>query len=78
MAYELLRAFRGDSCGLPDRVTSQVRQGVTMEMIEPSTFVKDGLTGLALCDRLIGSVNPGRLSTPSRVISPDRKGWRRV
>jgi hypothetical protein len=78
MAYELLRASRGHSCSLPDRVSSQVRQGVSMEMLDPASFVKDGLTGLSLCDRLIGSVNPARLSTPSRVISPDVKGWRKA
>lgn len=71
VATEVLKAIAGEPCKLPSRVVSITRAGVTMQLGDPATFVKEGLLGLTLADQLILSANPGRLAARSRVYSPD-------
>jgi hypothetical protein len=77
LAWELLKACDGEECALPSRVSSLSRQGVSMNLIDSLDFLDEGWTGLPLCDRFIRSTNPNRLAQGSRVLSPDRRPWRR-
>lgn len=69
LACEFAKGCAGKKCGLPAGVTSIVRQGVSMTL--DATLWPGGLTGLREVDVYVQSVNPNRLSTPSRVWSPD-------
>lgn len=71
MAVELLSGMCGGECKLPSRLSSLTRQGVSIEFLPPGDFIEAGLTGLPLCDAFIRTVNPGRLTRPSRVHSLD-------
>lgn len=63
----------GCGCGMSrlDNVTRVQRQGVTMEMLDPSTLRQDGLTGISIVDEWLSAVNPYRLTAKPRVLSPD-------
>lgn len=61
-------------CALPKRVTSIVRQGVTMAVVDPLTLFKDGLTGLADVDLWVAAVNRGAATRPATVWSPNGHG----
>ncbi|WP_284576852.1 hypothetical protein [Streptomyces sp. 2P-4] len=58
-------------CKVNRRVTRLSRQGVDMEMPDPTMLYSEGLTGLPLVDMWLMAVNPYRLASPSRVYSPD-------
>ncbi|WP_331756226.1 hypothetical protein OHA04_45760 (plasmid) [Streptomyces sp. NBC_01590] len=61
------------TCRLPGNVTRAVRQGVTVEMVDPTLIFQEGRTGLPLVDLWLSATNPYRLASPSRVYSPDHK-----
>ncbi|MFE0545210.1 hypothetical protein [Streptomyces sp. NPDC058891] len=65
----------GGNCGCRANrnITSLTRQGVSMEMPDPTLFYSDGRTGLPEVDLWLFTVNPYRLTSPSRVYSPDFK-----
>ena len=65
---ELARACSGKKCQLPERVTTVVRQGFTMSMLDPMDFLEKGKTGLYEVDLFLGTANPGGLRRRSRVI----------
>jgi len=50
-----------DDCQLPQRVKNVVREGVTMDFMDPLTFLDDGKTGVYETDLWLQSVNPDRL-----------------
>lgn len=58
-------------CQLPSTARRVVRQGVTVELADPTAILADGRTGLTLVDAWLAAVNPHRLAAPSRVYSPD-------
>jgi len=58
-------------CKLPDRVTSVSREGVTMTVIDPQTFLSQGRTGLYLVDLWLGAVNPQSRPQAASIWSPD-------
>lgn len=60
-------AAEGD-CRLPAKVTSYVRQGVTVNMQTLTSFLQTGETGIWEVDLFLGSVNPGRLRAPAEVL----------
>lgn len=75
LACHLLRGCGGSgSCGCKANrnVTRLQRQGVEIEM-DPTLIYAEGRTGLPMTDLWLTAVNPGRLSSPSRVYSPDFK-----
>ncbi|MGX1514040.1 hypothetical protein [Streptomyces collinus] len=75
LACHLLRGCGGSgSCGCKANrnVTRLQRQGVEIEM-DPTLIYAEGRTGLPMTDLWLAAVNPGRLSSPSRVYSPDFK-----
>lgn len=53
------------------QAVSVTRQGVTVQLSDPTTFIGQGLLGLPLADQLILTANPGHLRTRSAVYSPD-------
>ena len=71
LAVELAKAACGDkSCGLPQRVQSITRQGVTIAVLDAFDDIDTGHTGIWLIDSWVASVvrRPRRM----RVYSPDR------
>ncbi|WP_327594707.1 hypothetical protein [Streptomyces chartreusis] len=70
----------GGSCGCRanKNITRLQRQGVEMEMPDPTVFYSSGWTGVPEADLWLMAVNPGRLSRPSRVYSPDYARPRRT
>lgn len=72
LACELAKAACGDkSCGLPQRVQSITRQGVTVAVLDAFDDIDTGHTGIWLIDSWVASVTkrPRRW----RVLSPDRR-----
>jgi len=76
LACEFAKACTGSGeCQLPGQLASLSRQGVDVELVDPTTFLENGLTGVANVDLWIRSVNPSRLAERSRVYSGDvRRG----
>jgi hypothetical protein len=68
---ELLKACSGKPCQLPTGVTSMVRQGVAISVIDPMEYVKEGRTGVYEFDLWRALVNPNRQASRSTVWSPD-------
>lgn len=74
LACQLSLAFKpsqGGNCQLPQRITQLSRGGETMVILDPQTFLKDGLTGLTIADRFLRSVNPYGIPRRATVLSPD-------
>jgi hypothetical protein len=78
LALEFGRALAGDAkCRLPKRTTNVTRQGVSMTLIDPQTFLKDGKTGLTDVDLWLASVNPKASPERGSAWSPDLPRARR-
>lgn len=58
-------------CRLPKRVTSVVRQGVSMTLLDPLTLFSEGRTGLEDVDLWLASVMVGNSRRPATVWRPD-------
>jgi hypothetical protein len=56
LAEEYVRASSGQTCSLPERVTSINRQGVSWTILDPQDFLKDGLTGIGPIDAWLAQV----------------------
>lgn len=72
LANELAKAACNDkTCGLPRRVQSITRQGVTVAVLDAFDDIDEGHTGIWLIDSWVASVvrRPRRM----RVLSPDRR-----
>jgi hypothetical protein len=77
-ACEVAKAISADNtCRLPRRVQSLVRQGVQQTFVDPAQLAKDGMTGLPEVDQWLRAVNPHRLPRDSVVWSPDLDRGRR-
>ena len=65
----------GGSCGCKTNrnLTRVVRQGMEVDLPDPTLIYSEGRTGLPLCDMWLATINPYRLTSPSRVYSPDYK-----
>ncbi|MEU1815135.1 hypothetical protein ABZ543_08050 [Streptomyces roseifaciens] len=61
----------GCGCRINRNLTRVTRQGLEMEMPDPTLLYNEGRTGLPLVDLWLSVVNPNRLSSPSRAYSPD-------
>jgi hypothetical protein len=72
LACELLKLCNDEPCELPSGVTTIVRQGVTLELLQPTDFLENGRMGLRQCDLFLGTSNPGSLQSPPQVYSIDR------
>lgn len=78
LACEWAKGCVGADCRLSNRVTSLARNGVTIEMASPETFLEDGLTGLWEVDSLIVQLNPYRRKQRSRIYAPELRVPRQV
>ena len=76
LATEFFKACSGGKCRLPSGVTSVTRQGVSYQIVAGS--FPGGFTGIHEVDAVIRIYNPNGLTTPSRVISPDRRAPRQT
>lgn len=74
LACEIAKAYDGQDCELPERITSITREGVTMALIDPQEFIAEGRTGIYTVDLWLHSVNPNRIMKRGSVWSPDMKG----
>lgn len=74
LACELAKACSGGDCDLPERVTSIVRQGVSMTLIDPQEFLTEGRTGLYEVDLFLAAVNPAGLARRGTAWSPEVRG----
>jgi len=60
-----------DRCALPQRITQISRQGESWTLLDPQTFLSEGLTGIYRVDLFLRTVNPDRARMRARVFSPD-------
>lgn len=72
LASELfLAATCSDACTLPARIQSVTRAGQSIAFLDTMDFLDKGLTGIALVDLWIASVNPKRLQSRGRAYRAD-------
>lgn len=71
LALELAKASAGGDCALPPRVTSMVRQGVQVALIDPLAIVAAGGFGVYSVDLFVGRYPKHR---PATVHIPGRSG----
>lgn len=71
LACEFGKQLAGADCGLPPRLQSMTRQGVTAEFIVNEIDVNTFQTGINLVDMVIRAQNPSRRTRPPLIISPD-------
>lgn len=76
LASEFAKACAGADCVLPQNLQSLTRNGVELQVVDPTTLLDGGLTGIANVDLWIRAVNPGRKAQRSRVYSSDTQGPR--
>lgn len=67
LAKEFMNACSGGKCRLPRRVRSITRQGVSMDMVDPTDIYASGKTGLSEVDLWLSAVNPHHLMQPPKV-----------
>lgn len=70
---EILAPYRGEVCKLPSRAVSISRNGISIDLGDPTVLLEAGLWGLPILDALIKSVNPNKLQMRSGVASPDHR-----
>lgn len=79
LATELVKLYENDdTCALPQRVTTVVRQGVTYTVLDNQAFVDELKTGIYAVDLFLKTANPDKARARSRVFSPDTPRARRV
>lgn len=71
LACEYAKACSGGECSLPGQLASLSRNGVDLEMVDPTTVLESGRTGIQTVDAFIHAVNPYSVAQRSRVRSPD-------
>lgn len=72
LACEWAKACLGDdTCRLSNRVTSVIRQGITINMVSPEDLLDSGLTGLWEVDTVVRALNPYRNVQRLRVYAPE-------
>ena len=60
-----------DDCQLPARTTSVSREGITMTIIDPQSFLDKGRTGLITVDLWLSAINPKPRTQRAMIWSPD-------
>lgn len=71
LACELVKAYAGVKCKLPDRMTALTRNGVSITALDPMTFLTKGLSGMYRVDLFLASYNRNGLRRRGSVASPD-------
>jgi hypothetical protein len=78
-ACNLIEELTTGSCGLPDRVVSYTRQGLTAQVASAQDLLQSGQTGIHLVDLAVRTFNPLHQQSDAFVFSPDtRQGGRRT
>lgn len=67
LAAELTKGMNDQSCRLPQRVQTVVRNGISMTLLDPQDFLNDGKTGIEEIDAALARFNPTRAKRPARV-----------
>lgn len=78
LGAELAKAQAGMNSALPRRVTSIMREGVSMTVLDSHDFLEEGRTGLYEVDLFLKSVNPNKNAGRAQVWSPDIGRSRRL
>lgn len=73
---EMAKACVGDKCILPRPIQSLVRQGVSMNFVDPNELFSNGRIGLYFSDLFIQTFNPNGLKSRSRTYNVDGDGYR--
>lgn len=75
LTCHLIKGCQPGTCGCKTNrnLTRVTRQGVELELPDPGVIYAQGRTGLPLVDLWLAAVNPYRLTSASRVLSPDYK-----
>lgn len=76
LAGEFAKACQGLDCTLPQQLASLSRNGVEVQVVDPTALLENGLTGIANVDLWIRAVNPRQKAQRARVYSPDIAGPR--
>lgn len=71
LACEWGKACTGADCRLSGRVSSLARNGVQIDMVDPSQLLSDGFTGLPEVDAIIRAINPYRVQQRLRIYAPE-------
>lgn len=75
LACEMVMACEPEligNCRLPRRTQQIVRQGVSVTLVDPSTFLnEDGRTGISEVDLFLFAHNPNKLRRTATIASPD-------
>lgn len=72
LACELYAAMTGGACKLPTKATKIVRQGITVDRLQPlASLLLSGGTGIAAIDTFMAAYNPGKLRRRPAIWSPD-------
>lgn len=71
LACEYAKSLAGGNCALPARLQSLTRQGVEVTVAEVDNEPGQLRTGIKLVDDAIAADNPGGLTSPPWVLSPD-------
>lgn len=76
LACDYAKGCTGGDCVLPQQLVSLSRNGVEVQVADPTTLLENGLTGIAQVDQWIRAVNPRAKAQRSRVYSLDLPGRR--
>lgn len=77
LACQFARAMSNDEdCRLPKPVQQLVRQGVTLNFLDPNELFTHGKIGLYFCDLFISTFNPHGLTARSEVFDIDQSPYR--
>lgn len=72
LACQFIKLLTNDkSCALPKPVQQLVRQGVTMNFLDPNEVFANGRVGLYITDLFLSSVNPASLPERARAYDVD-------
>lgn len=77
LACEAAKLCSGQKCRLSGRITQVNRDGVSITL-DPTKFLKAGITSIPEIDQWLYSVNPYGLAAPSTVWSPDYQPLKQV
>lgn len=77
LACQIAKALSGNNdCRLPKPVQQLVRQGVTLNFLDPNELFTHGKIGLYFCDLFISTVNPAGLVSRSEIFDIDYSPYR--
>lgn len=72
LGFEIAKSLCGDECKLPQRVQSMSRQGVTLQLIDPTSLLDNGRFGILVVDAFLESVNPSNVPEPAAIVNVDQ------